>query len=501
MGAKILNIGRGVLMKRGKALFIIHDVYQDDNTFPLGPAYLAACLENAGHEVETYCMDVFHYTNEELAAFLEEKEYDIIGTGFLAARYKETVVELCKVINAHKKNAWLELGGHGPSPISQYVLKETQADIVGIGECEETIVDIMECKLSGGSLADVKGIAYRDGDMFYVTEPRPAIKDLDKIPFPAWHLFPMDKYADCIKNAAMGEDEKLLAIISSRGCTNRCSFCYRMEKGIRVRSIENVVEEMKILNERYGITYFNTLDELFVFSKKRILALRDLLRQNGLKIKFDANCRVDIFDEEMAMLLKECGCVFLNIGFESASQEILNNMNKNTTVEENIRAAEIAREYDIGIGLNFIWGIPGDNIDTMKANAEFIKRFNTYDQIRTIRPVTPYPGCDLYYTAIERGLLNGPDDFFKRFKNSDLITVNFTGIPDEKVYEALYEVNRDLIFDHFRHTSGDMEAAEYLAESFYLLYTGKLDKFRGARKYTKEDKKHLKKVTEEVLNV
>ncbi len=483
-------------MRHGKALFIIHDVYQEDNTFPLGPAYLAACLQKEGHEVEVYCMDVFHYSNDELAAFLDDREYDIIGVGFLAARFKETVIELCRVINEHKKNAWLELGGHGPSPIPEYVLGVTGADIVGMGECEETIVELMECKLNDGNLSNVKGIAWRDGKEVFKTPPRHPVKDLDSIPFPAWDLFPMERYADCIKNAAMGENEKLLAIISSRGCTNRCSFCYRMEKGIRVRSMENVVKEMQLLNERYGVTYFNTLDELFVLSRKRTLELKRILTETGLKIKFDANCRADIFDDDLAELLKECGCVFLNIGFESASQKVLDNMNKNTTVEENVRAAEIAKKAGIGIGLNFIWGIPGDDLDTLRANAAFIKQFNTYDQVRTIRPVTAYPGCDLYYTAIERGLLKGPEDFFDRFKNSDLISVNFTGIPDEKVYEALYEVNRDLIYDHFKHTSGDLEEAEHISESFRLLYTGKLDKFRGARKYTKDDKKHLKSAVE-----
>lgn len=479
--------------KKGKALFIIHDVYQDDNTFPLGPAYLAACLKEAGHEVETYCMDVFHYTNDELASYLDSKEFDLIAMGFLAARFKETVVDVCKVINKHKKGAWLQLGGHGPSDIPEYVIGQTDADIVGIGECEQTIVELIECKLNKGDLSKVKGIAYKDGENVIINPRREPIMKLDSIPFPLWEVFPMDKYVGSRKES-FAKNEQTFAMVSGRGCVNRCNFCYRMEKGVRLRSVENVVEEIKMLYTKYGVTVFEFQDELFVISKERAKKFKELLEINNLKIKYTANCRVDIFDEELAILLKESGCNFLNIGFESTSQKVLDFMNKNTTVEENIRAAEIANKVGINIGLNFIWGEPGDTAETLKASAEFIKKYNTYAQVRTVRPVTPYPGCDLYYYAIEKGLLKGPEEFFDRFKNSDLITVNFTDMTNEDMYKALFEVNRDLILDHFNHTSKNTEYAEELIQSFYNLYFKGETKFRGARKYTSKDVKNLNSV-------
>lgn len=478
------------MTEKGKALFIIHDVYQEDNVFPLGSAYLAACLKKAGHEVETYCMDVFHYTNDELAKFLDSKEFDLIGMGFLAARFNETVTGVCEVVNKHKKNAWFLLGGHGPSPIPEYVLKKTKADIVGIGECEETIVEVMECKLSGRELPEIDGIAYRVYEDVFINKERLPVRNIDTIPFPAWEVFPMDKYVGAIKEA-FAKNEQTFAMISSRGCVNRCNFCYRMEKGIRVRKIESVVEEIKILNIKYGVSVFEFQDELFVLSKDRIKRFNELLKQNNLKIKYTANCRADIFDEEMAVVLKESGCNFLNIGFESTSQEVLRFMNKNTTVEENERAAEIAKRVGINVGLNFIWGEPGDTEDTLIKNAEFIKKFNTYAQVRTERPVTPYPGCDLYDYAIQIGLIQGPEDFFNRFKNSDLVTVNFTDMTVERMYELLFETNKDLILDHFKHTNGDMKKANELIDGFYRLYFKGETKFRGARKYSEEDLEYL----------
>jgi len=470
----------------GRVLFVIHDLYQNDNHFPLGVGYLAAVLKKKGSEVRIYNQDVFHFSNQELTEFLAREEFDLIGVGFLAARFKETVLDLCKTIGAHKKNAWLVLGGHGPSAIPEYMLKTTGADLVAIGEAEETIVDLLKCKMESGDLSKVRGIAFRSGDDIVVNERRKPIHNLDSIPFPEWELFPMEEYTTCSKFFNMDDNERSLAIVSSRGCINRCNFCYRMEKGIRFRSIKNVVEEIRVLNERYGVTYVMMNDELFVYPKKRIFEFRDELERNELKIKYDCNARVDVFDKEVAECLKESGCQFLNFGMESSSQEVLDTMHKNTTVDQNIRAAEIVRKVGIGIGLNFIWGNIGDTEESLKNNVSLIKKYNSYDYVRTIRPVTPYPGCELYYKAIELGFLDGPQDFFDKFKNSDLLTVNFTKYPTDHFYRLLFEANKELILDHFTHTSKDFHAADELIQGFYDLYFKGISKFRGARHFEKK---------------
>ncbi len=467
---------------KGKVLFIVHDLYQDDNHLPLGVAYMGAILKKRGVNVEVYSQDVFHHSNRELSTHLQKNSYDLIGVGFLAARFNETVLDLCTTIKQGRKNAWLVLGGHGPSPIAKYMLEKTGADVVVMGEAEETIGELLECKGNGADRSQVKGIAFKNGEEITINEKRKPIKNLDSIPFPEWSLFPMEKYATCL-NFGNAKEDRILGILSSRGCTNRCNFCYRMEKGIRFRSIQNVVEEIKILSKKYGITYFHTQDELFIASKKRIFEFHAALKKNNLTIKFECNARVDIFDEELATCLKECGCQFLNFGMESSDQKVLNLMNKNTTVEQNIKAAEITKRAGIKLGLNFIWGNIGDTEESLKNNVKLIKKYNTYNYLRTTRPVTPYPGCDLYYEAIRRGLLDGPEDFFNRFKNSDFLLVNFTDIPEKEFYRMLFEANRELIIDHYQHTTGNMESAHVLINSFHNLYFGNNLKFRGARHY------------------
>jgi radical SAM superfamily enzyme YgiQ (UPF0313 family) len=413
----------------------------------------------------------------------------MICVGFMAARFKETIIDLCQTINDKKKDAWLVLGGHGPSPIPDYIMEITKADIITIGEAENTIIDLLETKIKNSNLRNIAGIAYRDEKGETIVNQRAVpVEKLDEIPFPLWEAFPMEKYVSSVRVYGQEKGEKSLSIITSRGCVNRCNFCYRLEKGIRTRSIPNIIEEMRILYDKFGVTCYFFQDELFVLNKKRLLDFENALKDSGLKIKFFCNARVDIMDEEMISILKRCGCKFINFGFESSNDKVLKLMKKNATAAQNLKVLKmVKKEGGIGFGLNFIWNNIGDDEATLRENAKLIKKYNTYDQCRTIRPVTPYPGSDLYYEAIRLGKIKGPGDFFDKFKNSDLITINFMEIPDSRAYELLIEINTDLILDHYRHTGQSMQKAKQLITNLRDLYAGKIKNFRGVRHYAMEE--------------
>jgi len=449
-----------------KALMIIHDVYQEDNEFPLGAGYLAAVLEQNNIQVETYCMDIYHYTIPDLIKYLEHNSFSVICVGFLAARFKETVLPLCHVINRYKKKAWLVLGGHGASATPEYILDKTGADVVVVGEGESVIVDIAN--------HDKKGIV--------VGSP---VRDLDSIPFPAWYLFPMDVYTNAFMRIGMTSSDRSLMIISSRGCVNNCSFCYRLQKKLRMRSIANVVDEIKILYHGYGINYFEFGDDCFLIDEKRIEKFFCGLQDNNLDIKFWCASRVNDVTVDKLELLKKMGCCFINYGFESTDQDVLDLMGKNVTVEDNVNAARLTREMGILFGVNMLWGCPGDTVQTLRDNMGFIKKYNTYGQCRTIRPVTPYPGCPLYYKALRDGLLKDAADFYSRFKNSDLVTVNFTDLSLDVMYRNLFEVNQSLILDHYNHVDRGLIDPQGMVNDFYSLYFGGDYGFRGVRHYEK----------------
>jgi radical SAM superfamily enzyme YgiQ (UPF0313 family) len=481
-------------MNKGKVLFIISDLYQEDVFFPLSIGYLISSLHNTFPNVESevYDMALTHATNEELADYLQDNKFTMICLGFLSARFKETIEPLCKVINQHKKDSVLILGGHGASGLPEWILQKTQADIVCLGEGEEVIPEIYDTCVNGKSLLNIDGIAFRNGNKITINPKRKPIKNLDSLPYPYWEKFDMSRYTTNIKLALMEDNDKCFPMISTRGCSNACTFCYRMHRGIAVRSIPNIIEEIKILNQIYGVSYVFFFDEMWILTKKRVYEFAKALKDNNLNIKFNINARVEIIDENIIKCLKDSGCVFINYGFEGNQQNILDTMKKNATVEQNYHAAEITYKYDLGMGINVLWGFKGDNEETLRKNVDFVKQFSKFDQIRTVRFPTPYPICELYNQAIADGKLKDADDFFNKFKNSDLMTVNFTDLPLEECYRLMFEANKELITFHYENTNNDMVAANKLIQDFKDLYDGKDIKFRGARSdATNEDKRKI----------
>jgi len=432
-----------VLDIKKKVLFIVHDLFQSDNHFPVGIGYLAAVLQKNDVDVKVLSADVYHYSNAYVQSVILDWQPEVIGVGFLAARFNETVLPLCKAINEVKGDGKLIVGGHGASPIPRYVKEKLGADKAIIGEGEYW--------------------AGHDGD-------------LDSLPFPAWDLFPIAQYSTSLKLPGWEVGDRTLGILTSRGCIGKCTFCYRMTKGLRLRSIENVIEEIKTLKARYGINYFFMQDELFVSSKKRMVEFAEALQRENIKIKYACDSRVNIISEELLDILKSSGCKYLDYGFESMDDNVLKIMKKGQTAQQNYNAAELTRKAGIPFNMNILWGNIGDTPETLDKSLEFIKEFDTCDNIRTIRPPTPYPGCELYDYAIKNGMLKGADDFFNKFTNSDRLTVNFTDMADDEFYALLYNANSFLVNRYHR------SKAKSLSNSFHNLYFNN-HPFRGARHY------------------
>ena len=450
-------------------LLIIHDVHQDNNCIPLGPAYIAAALEAAGHKVEFYCMDVFHHSNEQLGRHLDHNEYGIIGLGFMAARFRETVEPLCRVISDHKGDATFVIGGPAPSASPDYMLEATGANLLICGEAEFRMVQIAgdtDWRYRHGS----QGIFLRD-----------AAPELMQVPMPAYHLLPMEHYVRNLRGPGQPEGARAANIITSRGCAFRCAFCYRMQPGHRMAPMEAVIAEMKFLNDKYGVTHFFIQDELFVTSPTRLYQFATGKLDLPQEITYTCQARADSITEHSVRMLKTSGCTFVNIGFESMDNEVLAEMKKGTTCGHNLRALGLCHQSELPMGLNFIWGMPSDDRGSLMTSVDTIKSWNSYQQLRTIRPVTPYPGSKLYQDALKSGKLKDAKDFYDKFTNSDLLTVNFTEFSDKLCYEWLMEANAELIADHCDHTDMTELERDRLIGAFEKLYSGENPKFRGAR--------------------
>jgi radical SAM superfamily enzyme YgiQ (UPF0313 family) len=459
-----------------KILFVNYDNESARNMLPVGPAYVAGYLKGHGFQnISYYSQDVYHYDEAHLTEYLSKNKFDIVAIGFVAGYYQHNkILRICKAINQAKKRPFVVLGGHGPTPVPEFYIRVTNADAVVIGEGELPFLNLVKALAAKSTLKEVKGIAYRDGHEIIVNERETPIKDLDLIPFPYYEPLPMEYYVNGTFYNMNSTDRKIF-MVSSRGCNYACNFCQRLEKGIRFRSAESIVEEIRKYKKDYGVNYLIFLDELFMFSEKRVHEISEAFIKAELNIRYFCTGRLNTVTTNMLQLLKRSGCAYIDYGIEQFDNDALAGMEKKLTEEQIIKGIELTQAEGFPIIFDIIFGNVKDTRESLRKTLDFFKKYNDYGQYRTIRPVTPYPGSKLYDLAIKKGFLKGPEDFYDKHINLELPTVNFTDIPDDEYLQILFDANKEITSDYYEHL---MNAG---VESFRKVYFDKDFGFRGVR--------------------
>ena len=415
-----------------KILLISYDNGSHTPFFPQNIFHLYSALRKEKiHDIGIWFQDISHGRARALTKILDQNNFDIVGLGFVAGywQYKKAK-EISEAVNASKNRNKINyvLGGHGPAGEPDYFRMVMAADTVVIGDGESAIVDIAQ----GNKTGVIPGEP---------SESEPELSDYEHFPMGIYRLirWPTSTAADFC-----------FPILSSRGCKWNCSFCYRMRDGFHQRPVKAIVEEIKYLYRNHQINHFQFSDELLMASKKRTEELCRAILKLPFRMKWDCNGRLNFAQSDILNLMKKSGCEYINYGIESLNQQLLNQMGKGLTVEQIDQGVSNTIKAKISPGLNFIWGFPGDTIENLKAAVDFLIKYDPCHELRTIRPVTPYPGTRLYKQAIEKGLLEGPADFYERkHVNSDLFTVNFMDISTDKAHKALAHANFKLIENYY----------------------------------------------------
>ena len=457
-------------------LLVVYDNDSYIHCFPQGLAYIAAVLLKNGHDVEIYNQDMHHYTEEHLTKKLNKETFDVVGVSVIGGYYQyQKLLKISAAINNSKNRPFFIIGGHGPSPEPEFFLKKTNADVVVVGEGELTIIELLKRVVGKKSLSGIKGIAFRSGDKVYINERRQLIKNIDSIPFPAYNLFPINYYR-LYRSPHVANNDFVMSVLSGRGCTFKCNFCYRMDEGFRPRSNESIIDEIRLLKRDFGITYISFSDELLMSSAERTINLCEAFLKAKLNIRWECQGRLNYAKAEVLKIMKEAGCVFISYGIECMDDLVLKNMRKGLTTELIVKGIEATLELGISPGFNIIFGNIGENREALKRGVEFLLKYDDCAQLRTIRPVTPYPGSPLYYYAIKKGLLKDCQDFYEnKHINSDLLAVNFTDLTNDDFHMALLEANTRLAENYFR------KRLSMMREQINNLYIKKDYRFRGFR--------------------
>ena len=451
-----------------RILLITVDHLSHLNQFPMGVAYIAAVALEEGHEVEIWNQELYHYPDEEIETFLNSREkFDVVGVGVYGYQMFQKSISVCKYINrAKNRPEALILGSNGPSACPEYFITETGADYVVHGEGETSWVGLIDSIEHKTSKKDLLGIAYMDGSKLVMNPASPLVRPVDDLPFPAWDLFPIDAYA-LAKHESASHTDRCFTALYSRGCPQSCNFCFRLYDSYRLRSFDSLFEELRILKSRYNITFIEFVDENIMINEKAAIRfgeamLKENTKEKGLGITWACHGVTPSCTKEALTVMKAAGMKQVNLGIESLSQEVINNITKKQTPDDAIRAVENCAEIGVMAGLNIIWGNIGDTPETLKLGADFLVKYNNTTHMRSIKPVTPYPGTPLYFDAIKLGLLSGPADFYDKYENSDRMTCNFTNVSDDEFYRLLYEANSRIVESfHKKQAKSIMDGYHY----------------------------------------
>jgi anaerobic magnesium-protoporphyrin IX monomethyl ester cyclase len=419
---------------------------------PLGLSYVAAVLEENGVEVRVLDLLVSQFSEEKVHRCLAEFSPEVVGTTAVTMNYpaSSNILKLCKSFD---ENVITVIGGPHVTFCAEQTLKEAPwIDLVVRAQGEHTMLDIVR----GKKPAEIPGLVFREGDGVVATGDSPWIENLDELPFPARHLFPLAKYRAFNAGGSL---------ITGRGCPFNCIFCagHRMTgRRVRLREARSVVDEMQTIQE-LGFREIYIEDDLLTLNHAHVHAICDEILSRGLRIRWNAFSRVDTITRELLNRMKQAGCYGLVYGVESGNQEILDRVKKKITLKKVKQAVALTKEAGMSAVTSFILGLPGETRKTMRQSYDLAKSLNAPYCLHVL---APFPGTEVREKAKDYGITILTDDWSKYDANRVVTTTPHAGAKD--VQQVLHQYYSDVRrFDGLRdkHEREGKLSAEDLEEA------------------------------------
>lgn len=406
----------------------------------LALGYLTSSARNAGYTVKIIHAEHNKYSPSDVQKLVEKYSPKAIGISLTAQRAYPVVKEYVEKIKSIS-TAPIYLGGIFPSIAYEPIMKECKGiDAICLGEGEKFIVDYLNSIIKKqGNFRDISGIVYRDEQGNICRNgSKNVIENLDELPLPA-----KDFFDDMKKEISSGF--YYAHISAGRGCYGNCSFCSMScltdKHNRRVRSPKNVVEEIKYLQEKYGINCFYFVDELFIdkTNLEWIYEFCEEMKRQNVKILFHAEARVDSISEPIIKALKEVGLDNLFIGFESANLKTLKKYRKGHTPEQAEEALRILKKLDVTAEYGYIMIDPELTHEQLTENVEWVLKIGEYTKHNLYNKLNLYYGTDLYKAIKEES----PDGlpFYER---------KITKFKDKRVetFSLMIDIAKELFTDY-----------------------------------------------------
>ncbi len=424
--------------------------------FPTGFAYLASALRQAGHEVfglnlnnDTSYRSAYEMIYDRIRRSLEEVQPELVGLGGLCTNYK-FIRDAIQIIRKLAPNVPVVCGGGIINNDAEYIFKLLRPDFCIIGEGEEVIVQLANMLENDKRDYDqIDNLGYWKDDTALFTKVNFNYIDINQRHFPDYEPFGikemLDNYSLAVRYLYRYTrlNPRPMVIVTARSCPFNCTFCvHRRGPRYRARSVENIIQEIGLMYDRYSFNILIILDELFAVSKSRMrefcTALLEARETHGWDFDwmFQTHASASL-DREVLGLAKKSGCYSFSYGLESASPRVLASMNKKTKVSQVIEAIKTADSTDIGFGGNIIFGDPAETEETVSETMEFFLRYCLTAHI-FLGYIQPYPGSKVFDACMERGVIRNKLKFYEKCSEG---VWNMTSMPDRLWLPWIYSLS------------------------------------------------------------
>ncbi len=383
----------------GHAYFLKYDIIERRVMKPyppLGILYLSAYLKREGFSVEVF--DSTFRDFDDFERTVKRVKPRILGL-YANIITRDNVLRLAQIAKANGIEFVLAGGPDAPEWCDRYFA--SGIDIIGLNEGELTLQELIPRLQQRGmdGLEDVRGIMFLKNGHIHRTQPRPAITDLDSLPWPDRDVLEMDEYFHAWKSH---HGESSVSLITARGCPFHCSWCSSEVFGHthRQRSPKDVVDEMLMLKERYSPDIMWLSDDVLTINKKWTHEFVREVKKRNAQHPYECLSRVDLVDHEILKGLRETGCFRIWYGAESGSQKILDSMRKGTTVSQVREAARITQEVGMQAGFFILLGYPDETTADIRMTIDFLKQ--TRPDVVGTSVAFPIKGTEFYHRVEKR---------------------------------------------------------------------------------------------------
>jgi anaerobic magnesium-protoporphyrin IX monomethyl ester cyclase len=418
------------------------------NVLPtMGIGYIASLLEKNGIAVKIFDYIGAPKTLDDIMREIVEASPDLIGITATILTIS-TANELARHIKERLPEVTLVIGGPQLCSAPAKTMRGGPYDMGVAGEGEETMLELAMAIRSGDKdLGRIRGLMVKRSGELICNAPRPYIEDLDKLPFPARHLYPPLSAYKPVPASYIRKPVGL--IISSRGCPYQCIFCDRAVFGnkFRAHSAKYVVDEMEEVIKVYGAREIRFMDDTFTLDIKRVDAICDEIFRRGIKVPWTCLTRVNTVTLDILKKMKRAGCWQVIYGIEAGDQKMLDIIKKGVTVEQNETGIRLAKKAGLNVRATFVFGLPGETLDTIKNTVDFAKRMDL--DVVNFFTVILYPGNELFSMARSEGkVLHENYDEYTSLIDTEETRLHYVpeGLTEKELKNAIVEAYRSYYF-------------------------------------------------------